>query len=167
MILLPQYARLEDIEALKLEAYRAEVFRLDLDLAKQWWMRVLALPGADLESVAALKRITIKEMSTTTDLPLLLENEIAYTSMSDLWDKVLAVLAPRGTQMLLSQQGELLNFDGITAVVGFRSSSLQRIVRERIPSLEAAFESVLQRPVSVSLLSPSPSEDLVTDTTTA
>lgn len=167
LILLPQYARPEDIGALKLEAYRAELFTLDLELARQWWTRVLALPGADLESVAALERIIKKEMSTPHDLPLLVENEITYASMSDLWSKVLAVLAPRGTQMLLSQQGDLLNFDGMTAVIGCRSPALQNMVRERIPNLETSFESVLQQRVRVSIVSPIPSEDSVTDEITA
>ena len=41
--------------------------------------------------------------------------EVAFGSLSDLWTKLLAVLSPRGTQMLMSQQGVLLGFDGVGA----------------------------------------------------
>lgn len=77
--------------------------------------------------------------------------EAAFGSLDDLWAKILAVLKPRGTQMLMSQQGVLLGFDGVGAKVGFRSSSLQRMAQERIPNLTTAFEAVFQRPIKVSL----------------
>ncbi|MGB3291393.1 MAG: DNA polymerase III subunit gamma/tau, partial [Phormidesmis sp.] len=77
--------------------------------------------------------------------------EAAFGSLDDLWAKILAALKPRGTQMLMSQQGVLLGFDGVGAKVGFRSSSLQRMAQERIPNLTTAFEAVFQRPIKVSL----------------
>ena len=77
--------------------------------------------------------------------------EIAFGSLSDLWAKILAALQPRGTQMLMSQQGELLAFDGVSTTVGFRSASLQKMAQERIPNLEAAFLAVFNRPIKVSL----------------
>ncbi len=78
-------------------------------------------------------------------------SEVAFGSLSELWTKILAALAPRGTQMLMSQQGVLLGFDGVGAKVGFRSASLQKMAQERIPNLEAAFEKVFQRPIKVFL----------------
>jgi len=45
----------------------------------------------------------------------------------------------------------LLGFDGVGAKVGFRSASLQKMAQERVPNLEAAFESVFQRPIKVFL----------------
>ncbi len=77
--------------------------------------------------------------------------EVAFGSMADLWNKILAVLLPRGTQILMSQQGVLLGFDGVGAKVGFRSAGLQKLAQERVPNLEAAFESVFQRKIRVSL----------------
>ncbi len=77
--------------------------------------------------------------------------EVAFGSLDELWAKILAVLEPRGTQMLMNQQGTLLAFDGVGAKVGFRSASLQKMAQQRVPNLEAAFESVFQRPIRVSL----------------
>lgn len=77
--------------------------------------------------------------------------DVAFGSLAELWTKILAALAPRGTQMLMSQQGVLLGFDGVGAKVGFRSASLQKMAQERVPNLEAAFETVFQRPIKVFL----------------
>ncbi|MEL7144107.1 MAG: DNA polymerase III subunit gamma/tau [Cyanobacteria bacterium J06573_11] len=88
---------------------------------------------------------------TTTTLPTEPTHEVAFGNLADLWGKLLAVLAPRGTQMLMQQQGVLLGFDGVGAKVGFRSASLQKMARDRIPNLEAAFETVFQRKIKVSL----------------
>ena len=60
LILLPQKATLEDVLALKNDAFEAET-TTHLDLAKQLWVRVLAASPADLQAVVALKRIAIKQ----------------------------------------------------------------------------------------------------------
>lgn len=78
-------------------------------------------------------------------------NEVAFGRLDELWTQILAALAPRGTQMLMSQQGSLLAFDGVSAKVGFRSAQLQKMAQQRVPNLEQAFESVFQRPIKVSL----------------
>ena len=77
--------------------------------------------------------------------------EVAFGTLDELWAKILAALAPRGTQMLMSQQGVLMSFDGVGATVGFRSPTLHKMARERVPNLEAAFEAIFQRPIKVSL----------------
>lgn len=84
--------------------------------------------------------------------------EVAFGSLGDLWNKILEALTPRGTQMLMAQQGTLLAFDGVGAKVGFRSLSLQKMGQERIPNLEAAFKTVFQRPIRVSLEIITPTE---------
>ncbi len=76
---------------------------------------------------------------------------VAFGNLADLWTQILVVLQPRGTQMLMSQQGVLLGFDGVGAKVGFRSAPLQKAARERVPNLEAAFQEVFQRPIKISL----------------
>ncbi len=76
---------------------------------------------------------------------------VAFGNLADLWKQILVALQPRGTQMLMSQQGVLLGFDGVGAKVGFRSAPLQKAARERVPNLEAAFEKVFQRPIKISL----------------
>ena len=85
--------------------------------------------------------------------------EVAFGSLAELWTKILAALAPRGTQMLMNQQGVLLGFDGVGAKVGFRSASLQKMAQERVPNLEAAFASVFQRPIKVFLEVVEPEEN--------
>ena len=84
--------------------------------------------------------------------------DVAFGSLSDLWNQLLAVLTPRGTQMLMAQQGVLLGFDGVGAKVGFRSASLQKMAQERVPNLEKAFEAIFKRPIRVSLEIVTPEE---------
>ena len=78
-------------------------------------------------------------------------SDLAFGSLADLWQKILAALEPRGTQMLMNQQGILLGFDGVSARVGFKSASLQKMARDRVPNLEKALASVFNRPIKVSL----------------
>ncbi len=77
--------------------------------------------------------------------------EVTFGTLDELWIKILGALAPRGTQMLMSQQGVLMSFDGVGATVGFRSPTLHKMARERVPNLETAFEAVFQRPIKVTL----------------
>jgi formylglycine-generating enzyme required for sulfatase activity/uncharacterized caspase-like protein len=59
LILLPQRARLEDVESLKNAAFRAEL-NDDWEFAKQLWTRVLAT-GVDPEALEAFGRIALKQ----------------------------------------------------------------------------------------------------------
>lgn len=60
LILLPQRARLEDVQALKIEAYRSER-STDLNIAEQLWRRVLAASPNDAEAFEAIKDIAVKQ----------------------------------------------------------------------------------------------------------
>ncbi|MGC1218591.1 MAG: DNA polymerase III subunit gamma/tau [Phormidesmis sp.] len=77
--------------------------------------------------------------------------EVPFSNLADLWNQLLAVMVPRGTQMLMAQQGVLLSFDGVGAKVGFRSASLQKLAQSRVPNIEATFESLFQRKIKVAL----------------
>ncbi|MGB3292501.1 MAG: SUMF1/EgtB/PvdO family nonheme iron enzyme [Phormidesmis sp.] len=72
LILLPQQAtRLQDVQMLKIDAYRIE--HEDLDFAQQLWVRVLAASPADSDAIAAIGRIAIKQQaqqSPGSSLPL-------------------------------------------------------------------------------------------------
>jgi formylglycine-generating enzyme required for sulfatase activity len=68
LILLPQYATLGDISALKNDAQEAEL-EGDLDLAEQLWIRVLAASPADLQAVRAIQRIAIRRATTPPPSP--------------------------------------------------------------------------------------------------
>ena len=78
-------------------------------------------------------------------------NGVAFGRLEELWTQVLAALQPRATQMLMSQQGFLLAFDGVSAKVAFCSMPLQKAAQQRIPNLEQAFETVFNRPIKVLL----------------
>ncbi len=65
LILLPQRARLEDVQALKNEAYKAET-QNEWDFAQQLWTRVLATPGVDQDAILGLQRIALNRMQQTS-----------------------------------------------------------------------------------------------------
>lgn len=57
LILMPQYASLADIAALKNDAYQAEIIK-NWELARRLWLRVLvAASGQDMDAVNAIERI--------------------------------------------------------------------------------------------------------------
>ncbi|BAZ30153.1 hypothetical protein NIES4074_26090 [Cylindrospermum sp. NIES-4074] len=65
LILLPQYATLNDIATLKLDAFQAEV-QGNWELAKQLWMRVnVAARGSDLQAIEAFYRISQRQGSSS------------------------------------------------------------------------------------------------------
>ncbi|OUL19416.1 peptidase C14, partial [Nostoc sp. T09] len=59
-ILLEQTATLRDVEPLKYQASQAEN-RGDLSLAKQLWVRVLAVSRGDWEAIEAIERIALRQ----------------------------------------------------------------------------------------------------------
>ena len=61
-ILLEQSATLKDAEPLKYQASQAEN-RGDFVLAKQLWIRVLAVSHGDLEAIEAIQRIAVKKIT--------------------------------------------------------------------------------------------------------
>ncbi|MEG4939117.1 GUN4 domain-containing protein [Microcoleus sp. F4-D5] len=57
LIILPKYATLADIAALKIDAFQAEAEK-NFELAEQLWIRVLAAAsGKDMSAIEAIKRI--------------------------------------------------------------------------------------------------------------
>ncbi|PZO60692.1 MAG: peptidase C14 [Phormidesmis priestleyi] len=64
LILLPDRARLVDVQALKISAYRAER-GTDLNFAEQLWIRVLAASPNDSEALEAIKGIAVKQAQQT------------------------------------------------------------------------------------------------------
>jgi uncharacterized caspase-like protein len=68
LILLPRQATHQDIATLRYDAVKAEL-EGDLELAKQLWIRVLAVSPADYEAVTALERIWEKRRKPTSPSP--------------------------------------------------------------------------------------------------
>ncbi|MCY7275237.1 MAG: SUMF1/EgtB/PvdO family nonheme iron enzyme [Phormidesmis sp. CAN_BIN44] len=67
LILIPQYATVGDKQALKMDAYRAES-KQDYRLAKQCWLRVLAVPPPDPDAIDGIERLA--RMSVTPPPPV-------------------------------------------------------------------------------------------------
>jgi len=68
-----------------------------------------------------------------------------------IWSQVVSCLQPPTTQALLKQQCYLVNFDGLSAVVGISSAKLQKLNQGKVPNIETAFAQVCQRKVRVQL----------------
>jgi formylglycine-generating enzyme required for sulfatase activity len=60
LILLPQHATLQDVQALKNEAYKAELEN-NYTFAQQLWVRCLAASTTDQDAIAAIARIAVKQ----------------------------------------------------------------------------------------------------------
>ncbi|NJN85987.1 MAG: DNA polymerase III subunit gamma/tau [Leptolyngbyaceae cyanobacterium SL_7_1] len=70
--------------------------------------------------------------------------------LEQLWQEVLKRMEPRGTQMLLRQHGQLLEFTGTEARVGTIQQWYQT-AKDRLARIEAAFQVVCEQPVKVRL----------------
>ncbi|WP_348917944.1 caspase family protein [Adonisia turfae] len=68
LILLPQRARLEDVQALKNAAFRAETKR-EFNFAQQLWIRVLAASRVDQDAIEALQRIAVSRVQLASTGP--------------------------------------------------------------------------------------------------
>ena len=62
LILLPERARLEDVQSLKIAAYQAEN-KTDWDFAQQLWVRVLGASRVDQDAIEGLQRIALKRVA--------------------------------------------------------------------------------------------------------
>ena len=82
----------------------------------------------------------------------------------DLWQKVITVVEPPSTRLLLHQKCSLLSFDGSKAVIDLSSPPLKCLLKGKIPNIEQAFSSVTGNNVTVEWAipknSPPPSTEL-------
>ncbi|MEO0827442.1 MAG: SUMF1/EgtB/PvdO family nonheme iron enzyme [Cyanobacteria bacterium J06635_15] len=69
LILLPQRATLQDVQALKNAALKAEFVDQDLIYAQQLWVRCLAASTADQDAISAIGRIAVKQTQQGTGSP--------------------------------------------------------------------------------------------------
>ena len=120
---------------------------------------------ADLADSAVVDTPTFENSTPSSKTESSRESEVAFGTLEDLWGQILAALAPRGTQMLMNQQGSLLAFDGVSAKVGFRSAKLQKMAQDRIPNLEQALKAVFHRPIKVLLEVQQPEKSAPASTT--
>jgi formylglycine-generating enzyme required for sulfatase activity/uncharacterized caspase-like protein len=80
-ILLEQSATLKDVEPLRYQAALAEN-KGDLQLAKQLWIRVLAISRVDLDAIAAIERIAQKPQQSSSNTNSRSTNSIGGRSVS-------------------------------------------------------------------------------------
>ena len=76
------------------------------------------------------------------------------TSVADLpqlWSRIIRSLEPLGTRALMQQQGHLIDYDGQTARIGIKSKPLFKMAKGRVPHVEAAFQTLLNQSVKVTL----------------
>src|SRR4028119_725383 len=59
LIICPQYASVHDVAQMKVDAYCAQHVNKDLDLAEQWWIRVLAASPGDMDAINGIKEIAV------------------------------------------------------------------------------------------------------------
>ncbi|WNZ24242.1 DNA polymerase III subunit gamma/tau [Leptolyngbya sp. NK1-12] len=81
-------------------------------------------------------------------------------NLEQMWQSIIEVLQPPGTQALFRQQGRLLTLEAEKARIGISSQPLFKMAQQRVANLEAAFAKVAH-PVKVSLevVHSSPSAD--------
>jgi DNA polymerase-3 subunit gamma/tau len=72
-------------------------------------------------------------------------------NLEQMWQELLRVLQPLGTQALFKQQGRLLALTETTAKIGITSQPLFKMAQLRVANLEAALEQLMQKSIKVSL----------------
>ncbi len=72
-------------------------------------------------------------------------------NLAEIWVEVLRRVQPYSTQVMMSQQCQLLGLDEYEARMGARSKELFRMAKERMSNIEAAFEQYCDRKIKVTL----------------
>jgi DNA polymerase III subunit gamma/tau len=75
----------------------------------------------------------------------------AALNLAEIWVEVLRRVQPYSTQVMMSQQCQLLGLDEFEARMGARSEKLFRMAKERMPNIEAAFGEYCDRKIKVTL----------------
>jgi DNA polymerase III subunit gamma/tau len=82
----------------------------------------------------------------------------AAIDLQQVWQKVLQLTQPPGTQALLKQHAHLLALKGREARVGIKTPPLLKMAQERLPNIEAGFLAAFEYPVKVKLEVAAPAE---------
>ncbi|MCY7278828.1 MAG: GUN4 domain-containing protein [Phormidesmis sp. CAN_BIN44] len=103
LILLPQYATIQDIKALKIEAFKAAQFDENLDLSEELWKRVNAASlGRDYDAIRALQKIAVQRENehlnrlnnTNTGIPLVAQINSAFGTVLNISTNISTISAP-------------------------------------------------------------------------
>jgi DNA polymerase III subunit gamma/tau len=72
-------------------------------------------------------------------------------NLEQVWQSVIELLQPPGTQALFKQQGRLLSLEGGMARIGITSRPLFKMAQQRLANLETALAQYASQPVKVSM----------------
>ena len=109
----------------------------------------------------------VTQPSTATSEPVASSINPDPAANQQIWSQVVSCLQPPTTQALLKQQCYLVNFDGISAIVGVSSANLEKMTQQKIPNIEAAFAEVCQRKVRVQIEVASSRKNTINNNSTA
>ena len=106
------------------------------------------------------------QTTAVTHPPTAERTDLDSAANQQIWNQVVSCLQPPTTQALLKQQCYLVNFDGMSAVVGVSSANLEKMTQQKIPNIEAAFAQVCQRKVGVQIEVASSKKNTVNNSST-
>ncbi len=126
--------------------------RLEIEVPRRYW----TLPGMVAEFFKDLKALDfdirycrlvhLEEDGDTGELAF-----VPCDSLDDIWHQILTQVRPLGTQTLLRQHGSLIELSPDKTRIGVTSRTLLKMLQDKIPNLESAFEDVLGIRFCVSL----------------
>jgi DNA polymerase-3 subunit gamma/tau len=91
------------------------------------------------------------EVAEAEELETAGTNPATSISLEQMWQTLIGILQPPGTQALFKQQGRLLALEAETARIGITSQPLFKMAQLRVANLETAFAQLVNHPVRVSL----------------
>ncbi|MBF2013656.1 MAG: SUMF1/EgtB/PvdO family nonheme iron enzyme [Rivularia sp. T60_A2020_040] len=114
-ILLEQAATVKDVEPLRYQAALAET-KGDLRLAKQLWLRVLAVSRVDLDAIDAIERIAVRINRSGGDVLVNLSEQDARTTINPKPNIAITqpITSSRGDTLTQKTQLQSFQFDVIT-----------------------------------------------------
>lgn len=122
LILLPDQARLEDVQALKNAAFRAEN-RNQLDVAQRLWIRVLAVFRVDQDAIEALQRLARQQVQQS----LKIDSEPETTGIRSVNAELREATPIHRMTTSLSNQQSLPTFDFEVVTVDSRGEVAKRV----------------------------------------
>ncbi len=102
-----------------------------------------AIPAAEMP----VAEVPVSEASSPAPQP----SVSLEVNLEQMWQEILRVLQPPGTQALFKQQGRLLALTDTSAKIGISSQPLFKMAQLRVANLEAALAQLTQRSIKVSL----------------
>jgi len=106
------------------------------------------VPASEHKSPAAPTANPVAKPRTQVE-PVEMPSEAEF---QHIWQQAIKAIELNNTRTLLNQHGQLLAIEGSTVKVSIRSKNLLEMVKRFLPSVETAFATVLQRPVTVKLV---------------